>query len=85
MEDAESMGHQLYVMFMGRTVCSGDVPFVKGSFGKEYILVITVSSKEIAATFARIEEGIIAMVPGSKVRSKLGNILKIDLPRLQDK
>ncbi|KAK6014327.1 hypothetical protein OSTOST_20314 [Ostertagia ostertagi] len=31
MEDAESMGHQLYVMYMGRTVCSGDIQFVKGS------------------------------------------------------
>ncbi|KHJ94044.1 ABC transporter, ATP-binding protein [Oesophagostomum dentatum] len=31
MEDAESMGQQLYVMFMGRTICSGDINFIKSS------------------------------------------------------
>ncbi|VDK44309.1 unnamed protein product [Cylicostephanus goldi] len=31
MEDAEAMGQQLYVMYMGRTICSGDVNFIKSS------------------------------------------------------
>ncbi|XGW18826.1 hypothetical protein V3C99_002988, partial [Haemonchus contortus] len=83
MEDAESMGHQMYVMFMGRTVCSGDIQFVKGSFMKEYILDVRISQQDATKTIPRIEEGIISMVAGSKVRSKQGNQLKIDLPKLQ--
>lgn len=31
MEDAENIGQQLYVMYMGRTICSGDIQFVRGS------------------------------------------------------
>ncbi|RCN51657.1 ABC transporter, ATP-binding protein [Ancylostoma caninum] len=108
MEDAEAMGQQLYVMYMGRTVCSGDVPFVKSSsvlrphsiimlsknwltisniyrFGTEYILSVTPNDENFDETVKRLEEGISTMVPGSKMRAKEGDQIRIELPRLQER
>ncbi|ETN72816.1 hypothetical protein NECAME_04424 [Necator americanus] len=56
MEDAEAMGQQLYVMYMGRTVCSGDINFVKSSFATEYMLTITPSDENFEETAKRLEE-----------------------------
>ncbi|KAL6728666.1 hypothetical protein Aduo_010415 [Ancylostoma duodenale] len=85
MEDAEAMGQQLYVMYMGRTVCSGDVHFVKSSFGTEYILSVTPNDENFDETVKRLEEGINTMVPGSKMRAKEGDQIRIELPRLQER
>ncbi|KAK6740216.1 hypothetical protein RB195_008594 [Necator americanus] len=85
MEDAEAMGQQLYVMYMGRTVCSGDINFVKSSFATEYMLTITPSDENFEETVKRLEEGVRAMVPGAKTRAKEGDQIRIELPKLQER
>lgn len=85
MEDAESMGQHVYVMYMGRTICSGDVSFVRGSFGSEYILMITPAEKDADLTMLQLEQTISRLVPGAKLRSKHGGHMKMELPKLQSR
>ncbi|WKX99590.1 hypothetical protein Q1695_014457 [Nippostrongylus brasiliensis] len=85
MEDAEEMGQQLYVMYNGRTICSGDIQFVKGSFGGGYMLHITMDEKDLDRTSKRLQDGITASVAGSKVRTKKGKEMEIELPKLQER
>ncbi|VDL75387.1 unnamed protein product [Nippostrongylus brasiliensis] len=70
MEDAEEMGQQLYVMYNGRTICSGDIQFVKGSL-----------NPPLKQAF----QGITASVAGSKIRTKKGKEMEIELPKLQER
>ncbi|VDL74779.1 unnamed protein product [Nippostrongylus brasiliensis] len=95
MEDAEEMGQQLYVMYNGRTICSGDIQFVKGSyvhvlnlvrkFGGGYMLHITMDEKDLDRTSKRLQDGITGSVAGSKVRTKKGKEMEIELPKLQER
>ncbi|CAJ0599994.1 unnamed protein product, partial [Cylicocyclus nassatus] len=79
------MGQQLYVMYMGRTICSGDVNFIKSSFGTEYVLTVTTNEQNVQETVKRLEEGITGMIRGARIRSKEGEQIRIELPKDQEK
>ncbi|CAJ0597025.1 unnamed protein product [Cylicocyclus nassatus] len=81
LDEAEAMGDWMYIMHMGRSVCSGSPYFLQQKFAPGNILTVVFKESVLAENVENAKKIIVQQLQNVKIRTESGRQIRAEIPK----